>query len=59
MLAAYQDWRRKAEGAACDYGFHMAVTSWNKQVFDEMETVVKTYGINTFKHFMALLQLMW
>jgi dihydropyrimidinase len=53
MLAAYQDWRRKAEGATCDYGFHMAVTAWNKQVFDEMETVVKTYGINTFKHFMA------
>jgi dihydroorotase-like cyclic amidohydrolase len=53
MLAAYQDWRRKSEKAACDYGFHMAVTSWSKQVFDEMETVVKTYGINTFKHFMA------
>jgi dihydroorotase-like cyclic amidohydrolase len=31
----------------------MAVTSWSKQVFDEMEIVVKTYGINTFKHFMA------
>ena len=53
MLAAYQDWRRKSEKAACDYGFHMAVTSWSKQVFDEMEIVVKTYGINTFKHFMA------
>src|ERR1700721_4392443 len=53
MLAAYQDWRRKSEKAASDYGFHMAVTSWSKQVFDEMETVVKTYGINTFKHFMA------
>jgi dihydropyrimidinase len=53
MLAAYQDWRRKAEGAACDYGFHMAVTWWDKQIFDEMETCVKTYGINTFKHFMA------
>ena len=53
MLAAYQDWRRKAETAASDYSFHMAVTSWSKQVFDEMETVVKTYGINTFKHFMA------
>src|SRR3712207_1409253 len=25
MLAAYQDWRRKAEKAASDYGFHMAV----------------------------------
>jgi dihydropyrimidinase len=53
MLAAYQDWRRKSEKAAADYGFHMAVTSWSKQVFDEMETVVKTYGINTFKHFLA------
>jgi dihydropyrimidinase len=53
MLAAYQDWRRKSEKAASDYGFHMAVTSWSKQVFDEMEIVVRTYGINTFKHFMA------
>src|ERR1700731_4875277 len=53
MLAAYQDWRRKSEKAGADYGFHMAVTSWSKQVFDEMEIVVKTYGINTFKHFTA------
>ena len=53
MLAAYQDWRRRSEKAAGDYGFHMAVTSWSKERFDEMETVVKTYGINTFKHFMA------
>ena len=53
MLAAYQDWRRKAEKAAADYGFHMAVTWWSEQVWEEMETVVKTYGINTFKHFMA------
>src|SRR5476649_40918 len=53
MLAAYQDWRHKSEKAAGDYGFHMAVTSWNKERHDEMETVVKTYGINTFKHFMA------
>src|SRR5258708_25113584 len=53
MLAAYQDWRHKSEKAASDYGFHMAVTSWGKQGFDEMEIVVKTYGINTFKHFIA------
>jgi dihydropyrimidinase len=53
ILAAYQDWRRKAEGAACDYGFHMSITWWDKQVFHEMEACVKTYGINTFKHFMA------
>lgn len=31
----------------------MAVTWWDRQVFDEMETCVRTYGINTFKHFMA------
>ena len=53
MLAAYQAWRHKSEKAATDYSFHMAVTSWNPQIHDEMETVVKTYGINTFKHFMA------
>jgi dihydropyrimidinase len=53
LLAAYQDWRRKSERSAADYGFHMAITWWDKQVFDEMETCVKTYGINTFKHFMA------
>ena len=27
MLRAYQDWRHKSEKAACDYSFHMAVTS--------------------------------
>jgi dihydropyrimidinase len=53
LLAAYQEWRHKSEKAAADYGFHMAVTWWDKQVFDEMETVVRTYGINTFKHFLA------
>lgn len=53
MLAAYQDWRRKAEKAAGDYGFHMAVTSWSERVWEEMATVVRTYGVNTFKHFMA------
>jgi dihydropyrimidinase len=53
MLAAYQNWRHKAEKAATDYSFHMAVTSWSEKVWEEMETVVKTYGINTFKHFMA------
>jgi dihydropyrimidinase len=53
MLAAYQDWRRKSEKAASDYSFHMAVTWWDKQIWDEMATVVKTYGINSFKHFMA------
>ena len=53
MLRAYQAWRHKGEKAAADYSLHMAVTRWSPEIHDEMETVVKTYGINTFKHFMA------
>ncbi len=53
LLAAYQAWRHKGEKACADYGLHMAITKWSPQIHDEMETVVKTYGINTFKHFMA------
>ena len=41
MLAAYQDWRRKAEKAASDYGFHMSVTWWGEQVFNDMKTIVQ------------------
>ena len=53
LLAAYQAWRHKGELAAADYSLHMAITQWSPKIHDEMETVVKTYGINTFKHFMA------
>ena len=52
LLVALQDWFQKAGKARTDYSFHMAITSWNKQVFDEMPKVVER-GINTFKHFMA------
>ncbi|WP_114389046.1 dihydropyrimidinase [Notoacmeibacter marinus] len=53
LLEALQRWDNKSTRANCDYSFHMAVTWWDKQVWDEMETVVKDHGINTFKHFMA------
>jgi dihydropyrimidinase len=50
---ALQMWDNKSGRASCDYSFHMAVTWWGEQVFDEMESVVRDRGINTFKHFMA------
>ena len=50
---ALQMWDNKSGRANCDYSFHMAVTWWGEQVFDEMESVVRDRGINTFKHFMA------
>ncbi len=52
LLEARQMWDNKTSKASCDYSFHMAITWWSQQVFDEMETVVNS-GINTFKHFMA------
>ena len=53
LLEALQRWDNKSGRAHCDYSYHMAITWWSEQVFDEMETVVKEKGINTFKHFMA------
>jgi dihydropyrimidinase len=53
LLDALRMWDNKSTRAHCDYSFHMAVTWWGEQVFDEMAEVVRARGINTFKHFMA------
>ncbi len=50
---ALQMWHNKSGRANCDYSYHMAVTWWGEQVFDEMKTVIEKEGITTFKHFMA------
>ena len=52
LLDALRMWDNKAGRANCDYSFHMAVTWWGEQVFDEMQAVVGR-GITSFKHFMA------
>ncbi len=52
LLEARQMWDNKSTRANCDYSFHMAVTWWSEQVFNEMHEITKQ-GINTFKHFMA------
>ncbi|WP_158966662.1 dihydropyrimidinase [Chachezhania sediminis] len=53
LMDALKRWDNKSTRAHCDYSFHMAVTWWGEQVFNEMETVIKERGITTFKHFMA------
>lgn len=53
LLDALKMWDNKAGRANCDYSYHMAVTWWGEQVFDEMKAVINDRGINTFKHFMA------
>ncbi|SNT71636.1 dihydropyrimidinase [Paracoccus seriniphilus] len=52
LLDALQMWDNKSGRAHCDYSYHMAITWWGEQVFDEMDAVVKR-GITSFKHFMA------
>lgn len=52
-LDALTMWDNKSTRANCDYSFHMAVTWWGQKYFEDMETVVRQHGINTFKHFMA------
>ncbi len=52
LLDSLKVWHNKTARAHCDYSFHMAVTWWGEQVFEEMQAVVGQ-GINSFKHFMA------
>src|ERR1700687_2746488 len=52
LLDAMQVWFQQAGKARSDYSFHMAITNWNEQIFNEMPKVVEA-GINTFKHFMC------
>lgn len=53
LLDAIKRWDNKSTRANCDYSFHMAVTWWGEQVFNDMKTIVQDHGINTFKHFLA------
>ncbi|MBC7156157.1 MAG: dihydropyrimidinase [Rhodobacteraceae bacterium] len=52
LLDALQMWHNKSGRAHCDYSYHMAITWWSEQVFDEMQAVVDK-GITSFKHFLA------
>jgi len=52
LMDAMQMWHNKSGRATCDYSYHMAITWWGEQVWDDMAAVTEA-GINTFKHFMA------
>ena len=53
ILEAYKEWRGWAEKAAGDYSFHVAITWWDDSVHEDMGTLTREYGVNSFKHFMA------
>lgn len=50
---ALTNWHHKAAGkCSADYGFHMAITDWNREVAQEL-TVMKAAGITSFKLYLA------
>ncbi|XP_017785499.1 PREDICTED: dihydropyrimidinase isoform X2 [Nicrophorus vespilloides] len=54
ILDSYYAWRQKADDkVCCDYGLHVALTSWNDKVKGEMKTLCEKHGVNSFKMFMA------
>lgn len=53
LMDAYKTWRGWAEKSVGDYSFHVAVTWWDDTVHADMGTLVRDYGVNSFKHFMA------
>jgi dihydropyrimidinase len=52
LMDAAKAWHNKSGRANCDYSYHMAITWWGQQVWEDMAETVKA-GITSFKHFMA------
>ncbi len=52
-MEAFRDWMQKAAKAPSDFSFHVAVTNWNDQIAEDMGTLTRDHGVNSFKHFMA------
>ncbi|PKN54651.1 MAG: dihydropyrimidinase [Deltaproteobacteria bacterium HGW-Deltaproteobacteria-14] len=53
LMDAYRATRGWAEKAAGDYSLHVAITRWDDGVREDMGTLTREYGVNSFKHFMA------
>jgi len=53
IMETYRQWREWAEKSVADYSFHVAITWWDDTVYEDMGTLVRDHGVNSFKHFMA------
>ena len=50
LLKMYDQWRGWADPkVCCDYSFHVAVTWWSEQVYEEMATIVADKGDHMHK----------
>ncbi len=53
LITAFEKRLKNAKNSKIDYGFHMSITSWNKNTAKEMEHCVNELGITSFKTYMA------
>ena len=53
VMEAWNTWNEWAEKSVADYSFHVAITWWDETVHEDMGTLVRDHGVNSFKHFMA------
>jgi len=53
LISAFNKRIIDAKNSKTDYGFHMGITSWNKNTAKEIEYCVNELGITSFKTYMA------